>query len=86
MSPIDHRELCQRRNFFPFALDAIDAQLEKYNQDRGLQPGMAGYAPKLKRAIVQGRTLINEPKAEFAAKYALSNQDRITIIKAIQGG
>jgi hypothetical protein len=56
------------------ALDAMDAQIEKYNQERGFTPGSKGYVPKVNRVLVQGQTLIQEPKTEFAAKYALANQ------------
>jgi hypothetical protein len=55
-------------------LDAMDAQLDRYNQERGLNPGDRGYVQKIKRAGVGGQVLINEPKTEFAAKYALSQQ------------
>jgi hypothetical protein len=55
-------------------LDAMDAQLDRYNQERGLNPGDRGYVEKIKRAGVGGQVLINEPKTEFAAKYALSQQ------------
>lgn len=56
------------------ALDAIDAQIDKYNTDRGFAPGQRGFVPKVNRASINGQTLIQEPKAEFAAKYALANQ------------
>lgn len=55
-------------------LDAMDAQIEKYNQERGLSQGTRGYVPKINRAVVNGQTLIREPKTDFAAKYALANQ------------
>lgn len=55
-------------------LDAIDAQLEKYNKDRGFQPGQPGYVNPIGRVMIEGKTLIQDPKAEFAAKYALANQ------------
>lgn len=60
------------------ALDAIDSQIDKYNTDRGFAPGQRGYVSKVNRASVNGRTLIQEPKAEFAAKYALANQGIFT--------
>lgn len=55
-------------------LDAMDAQIDKYNIDRGFNPGDKGYVPHVKRATVNGQTLIQEPKTDFAAKYALSQQ------------
>lgn len=55
-------------------LDAMDAQIDRYNQERGFNPGNKGYVQKVKRADINGQVLINEPKTEFAAKYALSQQ------------
>lgn len=55
-------------------LDAMDAQIDKYNQERGFNPGDKGYVQKVKRADINGQILINEPKTDFAAKYALSQQ------------
>jgi hypothetical protein len=55
-------------------LDAMDAQIDRYNQERGFNPGDKGHVQKVKRADVNGQVLINEPKTEFAAKYALSQQ------------
>lgn len=55
-------------------LDAMDAQIDRYNQERGFNPGDKGYVQKVKRADVNGQILINEPITEFAAKYALSQQ------------
>jgi hypothetical protein len=55
-------------------LDAMDAQIDRYNQERGFNQGDKGYVEKVKRADVNGQVLINEPKTEFAAKYALSQQ------------
>lgn len=55
-------------------LDAMDAQIDRYNQERGFNPGDRGYVQKVKRADVNGQVLINEPKTDFAAKYALSQQ------------
>lgn len=55
-------------------LDGMDAQIDRYNQERGFNPGDKGYVQKVKRADVNGQVLINEPKMEFAAKYALSQQ------------
>jgi hypothetical protein len=55
-------------------LDAMDAQIDRYNQERGFNAGDKGYVQKVKRADVNGQMLINEPKTEFAAKYALSQQ------------
>jgi len=55
-------------------LDAMDAQIDRYNQERGFSPGVRGYVDHIKRVNVNGQTIINEPKTEFAAKYALSQQ------------
>lgn len=57
-------------------LDAMDAQIDRYNQERGFNPGEKGYVQKVKRENVNGQVLINEPKTEFAAKYALSQQPK----------
>jgi len=55
-------------------LDAVDAQLDRYNQERGLTQGMPGFAPKIKRQVINGQTLIAEPKVELAAKLRLSQE------------
>jgi hypothetical protein len=55
-------------------LDAMDAQIDRYNQERGFNAGDKGFVQHVKRAQVNGQPLINEPKMEFAAKYALSQQ------------
>jgi hypothetical protein len=55
-------------------LDAIDARIDNYNKDRGFNPGDNGYVEKIKRANVNGQTLIQDPKTDFAAKYALAQQ------------
>jgi hypothetical protein len=57
-------------------LDAMDAQIQRYNKDRGFNPGDVGYVPKVNRVQVSGQTLIQEPKTEFAAKYALAQQSQ----------
>lgn len=59
-------------------LDAMDAQIDKYNQERAFNPGDRGYVQKVKRANVNGQVLIQEPKTEFAAKYALVQQPQFT--------
>jgi hypothetical protein len=69
----DKLERLQPNQLVP-ALDAMDAQIDKYNQERGFSPGQQGYVDHIKRAEVNGQTLINEPKTEFAAKYALAQQ------------
>lgn len=55
-------------------IDALNGQLRKYNQDRGLQPGQRGYVEDIKVEPIQGQLLIKEPKTDFAAKYALANR------------
>jgi hypothetical protein len=57
-------------------IDALNKQLQKYNTDRNLQPGMRGYVEDIKVEPVQGRLLIKEPKTDFAAKYALANRQQ----------
>lgn len=57
------------------ALDAIDAQILKYNADRGFTPADPNYVSKIQRQLgANGQTLITEPQSTFAAKYALANQ------------
>lgn len=57
-------------------IDALNKQLQKYNTDRNLEPGMRGYVEDIKVEPVQGRLLIKEPKTDFAAKYALANRQQ----------
>lgn len=57
-------------------LDAMDGQIDKYNQQRGFQEGQKGFVPHVNRAVVSGTTMIKEPMTDFAAKYALANQEK----------
>jgi hypothetical protein len=52
--------------------------LVKYNQERGLQPGMKGYVDPIQTVPKEGRLLINEPKMTLAAKWALASQQQFT--------
>lgn len=59
-------------------LDGLNGQLELYNKERGLMPGQKGYAPPIKVETVdvdgEDKLVIQEPKSDFAAKYALANR------------
>lgn len=58
-------------------VDAINSQLQKYNQERGLIPGQPEYAESID--LVPGPdnvTHIKAPPQEFAAKYALAQQEK----------
>lgn len=59
-------------------VDSLNQQLEKYNQERQLQPGMKGYVDPIKTVPKEGRLLINEPKMTLAAKWALASQQQFT--------
>lgn len=60
------------------SIDSINAQLQKYNRDRGLVQGMPGYAENIEVVPANGTLLIKEPKTDFAAKYALANRAAFT--------
>lgn len=55
-------------------LNSMDAQITRYNKDRGLKEGMPGYVPLVNRDASTGQQIIKEPAADFAAKWALANQ------------
>lgn len=59
-------------------IDSINAQLESYNQQRGLQQGMKGFVEPIKTVPQGGRLRINEPRMTLAAKWALASQDAFT--------
>lgn len=64
---------------FVQALDGIDARLDEYNTARGLTQGMRGFAPKIKRQVINGQTVIAEPKLEFVSKVALSRAPQFKV-------
>ena len=70
---VDKLQLLSPDQLVP-TLDSMDAQIDKYNKDRGFNPGDVGFVPRVKRANINGQTLIREPKIDFAAKYALTQQ------------
>lgn len=55
-------------------LSSMDNQIERYNKERGFTKNSIGYVEPVRRAIIGGQLVIQEPKADFAAKYALANQ------------
>ncbi len=55
------------------ALSGIDNRIKDYNKARGFKEGQPGYVSPVKRVAQNGQLLIQEPKADFAAKYALAN-------------
>ncbi len=59
-------------------IDGLNAQLELYNSQRGLKPGQRSYAAPIKAEMVdvdgEPRLIIQEPRSDFAAKYALANR------------
>lgn len=57
-------------------LNAMDAQIDRYNKARGFTKGTQGFVEHVKRSVAGPRQIIQEPKAEFAAKYALANQSQ----------
>lgn len=61
-------------------LDAVNKQLSRYNQERRLTPGMAGYVTPIQAVPAQGRLLIKEPKTDLAAKWALAQQQKFSTL------
>lgn len=55
-------------------LSSIDNQIVRYNKERGFTKDSPGFVQPVRRTLVGGRVVIEEPKAEFVAKYALANQ------------
>lgn len=55
-------------------LNNMDAQILKYNKERGLSRGMPGFVEPVKREARAGQLIIKESVPELAAKYALTNQ------------
>lgn len=57
------------------ALQAMDRQIDKYNNENGFQQGDANYVNPVKTAKdPEGKTLIAESQVDFASKYTLANQ------------
>lgn len=72
-----HQQYDQKE--LPKVVDAIDRQLTKYNQERGLKAGQPGYADPIKKDFVNGNLMLKEPAVDFAAKWALAkNQQFVT--------
>jgi hypothetical protein len=60
-------------------VDSLNSQLQKYNQERGLQPGQNGYADPIE--MVPGPDGVYRIKADpatFSAKYSLAQQEKYT--------
>jgi len=60
------------------ALDAMDGQIDKYNNERGFKEGEKGFVPHVQRAELNGSTVLKEPITDFSAKYALANQEQFS--------
>lgn len=60
-------------------VDSLNGQLQKYNQERGLQPGQNGYADPIQLVPgPDGVDRINADPATFSAKYSLAQQEKFT--------
>lgn len=59
----------------PKAVEAINKQIDKYNQQNGFVQGQQGFVDPVNAPIVDGRMVIKEFPADFAAKYALANNE-----------
>jgi hypothetical protein len=59
------------------ALEAMNGQIEKYNQENGYAQGDSRFVLPIKTAKApNGATIIAESQVDFAAKYALANQQK----------
>jgi hypothetical protein len=59
------------------SLDAIDAQIDHYNNEMGLKQGDKGWVTPVKRVTTtNGKVAIAESQPDFAAKFALANQGK----------
>jgi len=75
LGQVDAYDPLQKRQF----IQSINGQLEKYNQERRLQPGQAEYADPIDLVTgPDGQYHIKADPATFAAKYALANQEKYT--------
>ena len=59
----------------PKAIDAINKQIDKYNGENGYAKGQPGYVDPVNAPIVNGKMVIKEFPSDFAAKYALANNE-----------
>jgi hypothetical protein len=65
----------QKRQF----IQSINGQLQKYNQERKLEPGQSGYADPIDLVTgPDGQYHVKSDPATFSAKYALANQEKYT--------
>jgi hypothetical protein len=60
-------------------VESLNSQLQKYNQERGLQPGQNGYADPIEMVPgPDGTFRIKSDPATFSAKYSLAQQEKFT--------
>lgn len=60
-------------------VDSMNGQLQKYNQERGLQPGQNGYADPIEMVPgPDGTFRMKADPASFSAKYSLAQQEKYT--------
>lgn len=65
----------QKRQF----IQSINGQLQKYNQERKLEPNQPGYADPIDLVTgPDGQYHVKSDPATFSAKYALANQEKYT--------
>lgn len=72
---VEQYDQTQKKRF----VDSLNGQLQKYNQERGLQPGQDGYASPIE--MVPGPDGVYRIKADpatFSAKYSLAQQERFS--------
>lgn len=63
----------------PKTINAMNAQIDKYNQQNGFVKGKPGFVDPINAPVVNGKMVIKEFPADFAAKYALAkNEDFLT--------
>ena len=73
LTQVEAYDPLQKKKF----VEAINGQLQKYNQERGLQPGQDGYAEDLQLVAGPDNQMhIKADPATFAAKYSLANQEK----------
>lgn len=75
LGQVDNYDPVQKERF----ITAINAQLEKYNGELGLAPGQHGYAEPIQMVMgPDNKTKIMASPVDFAAKYALSQQEKFS--------
>lgn len=76
LGQVDNYDPMQKKKF----VDAINGQLQKYNGDLGLQQGQGGYAEPIQLVDgPDGKQHIVASPSDFAAKYALSQQEKFMV-------